>query len=216
MSIPVLILGESGTGKSTSLRNLDPAHTLLIQCVKKPLPFRSKDWSYRAKDNPSGNIFVTHDWMQIMTIMKKTQRRLIVVDDLQYMLSSEYMARASENGYQKFADLASHMWQVINSAMLLPDSTRVYFLAHTETTDDGVTRMKSMGRMIHEKLAIEGLFSIVLRTAVINGSYLFQTKNNGHDTVKAPVGLFEDEMIENDLSLIDAKLFEYYELSEAA
>ena len=216
MSVPVLILGESGTGKSTSLRNLDPAQTLLIQCAKKPLPFRSKQWGYLTKENPNGNIFVTSDWMKIIAIMKRTHRQIIVIDDLQYMLSGEYMARAAENGYQKFADLAAHMWQVIHAAMDLPESTRVYFMAHTETTDDGVTRMKSIGKMLHEKLTIEGLFSIVLRTSVVNGNYLFSTKNSGRDTVKTPVGLFEEEAIENDLAIIDAKLFEYYELKEAA
>jgi hypothetical protein len=216
MSISTVVLGESGTGKSASMRNLDPANTLLIQVVKKPLPFRSKGWSYfNAETNKTGNIFVSDDWSMIAMIMRKTKRKVIVVDDFQYVLANEFMRRSEERGFDKFTEIAKHAWELFNAANSLPDDVRVYLLSHTATDDQGHTKIKTIGKLLDEKITPEGLFTIVLRTVVTDKDYLFSTRNNGHDTVKTPIGLFDSERIPNDLAEVDAAISNFYELTGA-
>lgn len=216
MSISTVILGESGTGKTTSLRNLDPANTLLIQVVKKPLPFRSKGWSYfEPQKNKAGNIFVSDDWTTINTILRRTQRKVIVIDDFQYVLANEFMRRSDERGYDKFTEIAKHAWEIFNAANSLADDVRVYLLSHTATDEQGNTKLKTIGKMLDEKITPEGLFTIVLKTVVTDKDYFFSTKNSGHDTVKSPLGLFDSERIPNDLAAVDAAISSYYELTGA-
>ena len=218
MSIACMILGQSGTGKTASLRNLNPAHTLLIQAVKKPLPFRSKGWTWFDKEaNPHGNIFVTDQATTIIKLMRGTKRSVIVLDDFQYILANEFMRRVldKESGnaaFAKYNEIAHNAWSILMAASQLADDKRVYILGHTQEDDSGRIKAKTIGKLLDEKITIEGLLTIVLRTAVINGQYLFSTKNNGADTVKAPMGLFEDEHIENDLAAVDAAIFGYYQL----
>jgi hypothetical protein len=215
MSITTMILGESGTGKSASLRNLDPDHTLLIQSVKKPLPFKSSKWSRFTKENLTGNIFVSDRHDEIIKLMTKTRRKVIVLDDFQYTLANEYMRRTDETGFAKFTEIGKHAWDILTVAAGLPDDVRVYVLSHTETSESGRIKIKTIGKMLDEKITLEGMVSICLRTMIRDGQYFFSTKNNGSDTVKSPMGLFEDELIENDLSAVDTAIFNYYELTEA-
>lgn len=213
MSIATLILGKSGTGKSASLRNFNPADTLLLQVVRKPLPFRSAGWGYFHKDtNPTGNIIVTDHWETIIKALRGTKRKVIVLDDFQYLLANEYMRRTDERGYEKFTDIGRHAWEVITACSDLAADVRVYVLAHTDTNDVGETKMKTIGKMLDEKITPEGLFTIALRTAVTDGRYQFTTRNNGSDTVKAPMGLFDAEKIDNDLAAIDAAICTYYDI----
>lgn len=214
MSIATLVLGESGTGKSTSLRNMSPAETLLIQVIPKPLPFRSKDWRPISKDG--GNIIVSADSGQIVTAMQKTTRPIIVVDDFQYLLATEFMSRAHETGYTKFTEMASHYYNVLKAAAELAPHKRVYLLSHVDTSDTGQVRAKTIGKLLNEKITVEGLVTIVLRTQVINGQYVFATRNNGSDTTKTPMDLFAEETIPNDLAAVDAAIVAYYELAQAA
>lgn len=214
MSIATLILGESGTGKSTSLRNMDPAHTLLIQSIRKPLPFRSSAWLPLSKDG--GNIVVTDQSAKIIEAMHRTRREVIVIDDWQYILANEYMRRTDERGYEKFTDIGRHAWDILQAASNLSETKRVYIMAHTQSDDGGRTRIKTIGKMLDEKITPEGMFSIVLNTVVQNGNYLFCTRNNGTNTTKSPIGLFADELIDNDLAAVDAAIYHYYGLQEAA
>lgn len=216
MSISTIVLGESGTGKTASLRNLTTEGTLLIQAIKKPLPFRSNGWGYFSKENTSGNIFVKDDKDSIIHLMHKTTRKVIVIDDVQYIMANEYMRRSHETGYQKFTDIGKGIWEIMNAASSLPDDVRVYLLWHNQTDESGNSKAKSIGKMLDEKITIEGMVSIVLRTAIVNGNYLFATKNSGHDTTKTPMGLFEDETIPNDLASVDAAIQEYYQLGQKA
>lgn len=211
MSYPVLILGESGTGKSASMRNLNPENALLIQSVRKPLPFRN-DWKLVSTENKSGNVIVSRDYDSVRKWILNTRRDVVIVDDFQYLMFGEMMDRANDTGFQKFTDMASHVWSLINDVTNDAKNKRVYFLSHTETADDGKTRMKTVGKLLSEKLTVEGLFTIVLRTRVFNGTYQFTTQNNGNDTVKSPIGLFETSEIDNDLAAIDAAIVEYYGL----
>lgn len=215
MSIATLILGKSGTGKSTSLRNLDPAETLLIQVIRKPLPFRSKGWTYFDKDNnPTGNVFVSESWDKIIRLMRGTKRKVIVIDDLQYLLANEFMRRTDEKGFDKFTDIAKHAWEVMSVASDLAPDVRVYLLSHIEENEStGAMKMKTIGKLLDEKITPEGLVTIVLRTVVDGGTYRFATRNNGLDTTKSPMGLFEADRIENDLALVDAAIRDYYEIT---
>lgn len=214
MSVAIMVLGQSGTGKTTSLRHMDPSQTLLIQVISKPLPFRTKEWKPVSKDG--GNIIVASKSDLICQALRKTSRPVIVVDDLQYLLATEFMERAHEKGYDKFTEMARHYYDVLTTAMTLPADKRVYLLSHTDTSESGQVKAKTIGKLLDEKITVEGLVTIVVRTHVINGQYVFSTRNSGQDTVKTPLGLFDDEHIPNDLMEVDKAITAYYELSQAA
>lgn len=220
MSIATMIIGESGTGKSTSLRNLDPQNTLLIQAVKKPLPFRSTDWKPVVKGQ-GGSVFVSDNSAHIVAAMQRTDKEVIVIDDFQYVLANEFMRRVTDNetgngAFAKYNEIARHAWDVLMASTSLSDHKRVYILSHTSTDDFGKTKIKTIGKLLDEKIVMEGLVTIVLRTVVANGDYMFSTKNNGQDTVKSPIGLFESDLIENDLAQVDKAITAYYDLKQAA
>lgn len=205
-----MILGDSGTGKSTSMRNLDPSQTLLIQAVRKPLPFRPKGWQVKLSLNAPGNIIQTDDADKIEAAMRRSTQPVIVIDDFQYILANEFMRRSDERGFDKFTEIGRHAWNVMRAASELADDRRVYILAHTATDEGGRTKMKTIGKMLDEKVTPEGLFTIVLRTAVRDGVYLFGTQNSGNDTSKSPMGMFSDMYIDNDLAAVDAAICEYW------
>ena len=221
MSIATMILGESGTGKSTSLRNLNPQDVLLIQAVKKPLPFKSKDWTVASKENPNGSIYCTDQSANIVAAMNRTSKPIIVIDDFQYILANEFMRRVTDKevgnqAFAKYNEIARSAWDILMAASALPDYKRVYILAHTQTDEFGKTKVKTIGKLLDEKITPEGLLTIVMRSLVINEQYVFSTKNSGSDTVKTPIGLFDDNHIENDLMTVDKAITEYYDLKQAA
>lgn len=218
MSIATLILGKSGTGKSYSLRNLDPSDTLLIQIVRKPLPFKAAGWSRFDKErNPGGNIIVSERWETIIKAMRATRRRVIVIDDFQYLLANEFMRRSEEKSFDKFTEIARHAWEVMMAASDLPDDVRVYLLSHIEENEStGAMKMKTIGKLLDEKITPEGLVTIVLRTAVEDRQYQFVTQNNGLDTTKSPAGMFETDRIANDLAVVDAAVCAYYGIEPQA
>lgn len=211
MSIATLILGPSGAGKSTSMRFLPPSETLLIQTIRKPLPFRGK-WKPITKDNPDGSYFVTDNASVICRAIAKTDRKIIVIDDWNLILTNEFMRRSTENGFQKFSDIGRSAWDVLQAAIGAPDDVRVYLIGHSDTNELGQTKAKTIGRMIDEKFPVESHFSIVLRAARVDEDYVFHTQTNGSDTCKSPVGMFEGATIENDLAMVDQVITEYYEI----
>ena len=127
MSIATLVLGQSGTGKSTSLRHLNPNDVLLIQAIKKPLPFRSKDWKALTKEG--GSIYVSDNSEQIINVMRKCTRPIIIIDDMQYIMANEYMRRSQETGFAKFTEIGRKTWEIFNAASQLADDKRVYLLS---------------------------------------------------------------------------------------
>lgn len=210
MSIAVMVLGESGTGKSTSLRNLKPEETLLIQAVRKPLPFRAAGWAPYSKVTKKGQIITTDTPAHIEGAMRTIDRPVVVVDDFQYVLANEFMRRSDEKGFEKFTDIGRHAWDILRAATDLADTRRVYILAHTASDEFGRTKMKTIGKLLDEKITPEGLVTIVLRTVVRDGQYLFATQNSGSDTTKSPMGMFADLLIDNDLAAVDAAICDYY------
>ena len=216
MSIATIILGESGTGKSASMRNLDPEKTLLIQSVRKTLPFRGRAWSKLSKENPTGCVFVSDNSETIIKAMSRTKRKVIVIDDFQYVLANEFMRRSDEKGFEKFTDIGRHAWDILTAATKLPDDTRVYILSHIQTDEAGRSRIKTIGKLLDEKITIEGMVTIVLRTVVDGDNYQFATRNSGNDTTKSPMGMFESDRIPNDISAVDDAITSYYELPVAA
>lgn len=203
MGIPVLILGESGSGKSTSLRNFDPEEVAIYNIAGKPLPFKNgKDM--HCANHPS--------YTQIMKNMANRKFKTYVIDDSQYLLCFELFNRSSESGYAKYTEMAMHFYQLIQFVIRsMPDDCIVYFLHHTDTVD-GKTKAKTVGKMLDEKLTVEGLFSIVLMAYNNDGTHVFRTKSDGNDTVKSPMEMFDQEEIDNDLKLVDDTIREYYNL----
>lgn len=210
MSYATLVLGESGTGKTCSLRNLDPKNTLLIQPVRKPLPFRSAGWKEIKAKGDGNNILVCSNPQAIINCMHASPFDVIVVDDWQYILASMYMAARNVKGFDKFTEIGGAGFDIAKAASELGENKRVYVLAHTTSDEFGNTRIKTLGKLLDDKIVVEGMFTTVLRTHVENGRYLFSTQNSGSDTVKSPMGMFSEQYIENDLAAIDRVICDYY------
>ena len=210
MSYACLILGESGTGKTCSLRNLDPKNTLLIQPVRKPLPFRSTGWKEIKQKGDGNNILVCSNPQAIINCMHASPFDVIVVDDWQYILASMYMAARNVKGFDKFTEIGGAGFDIAKAASELGENKRVYVLAHTTSDEFGNTRIKTLGKLLDDKIVVEGMFTTVLRTHVENGRHLFSTQNSGSDTVKSPMGMFSEQYIENDLAAIDRVICDYY------
>lgn len=201
MGIPVLILGESGSGKSASLRNFTPEEISIFNVAGKPLPFRKKLPKVK-----------TSDYRMIMAGLQKSQKKSFAIDDSQYLLCFEMFDHAKETGYQKFTDMALHFYNLVKFVIeQMPDDRIVYFLHHTETADNGRIKAKTIGKMLDEKLTVEGLFSIVLLCRTDGQRHYFETQSDGLTTAKSPMEMFEFE-IDNDLKLVDQKIREYYEI----
>ena len=202
MAIPVLILGESGTGKSASMRNCTPERFGIINVSRKPLPFRS---SFKTYD--------TDDYAKIVGALKNGCAPSIVIDDSQYLMVNAFMRRSNEKGYEKYTDIAHAHWNLIDFVIgKMPPEKIVYFMSHVDRDQQGNEKAKTVGRMIDQYITLEGLFTIVLKTRVTDGRYTFQTHNSGFDTVKTPLGMFEQDEIDNDLMAVDDIIREYYDL----
>ena len=201
MGIPVLILGESGSGKTFAVKNMDPDAVGIFLVEKPRLPFRKE---FKCKKNAT--------YMDILRALADPKLKQYVIDDSQYLLVNEFFDRASEVGYQKFTDMALNFRNLIHFVInKAPDDVIVYFLHHTETDSNGRVKAKTIGKMLDEKLTVEGLFDIVLRTSVEADGHWFLTQSNGYDTVKSPEDMFP-EKVPNDLSIVDKTIREYYGL----
>lgn len=200
MGIPVLILGESGSGKSASMRNFNPDQVGIFNVGGKPLPFRNK---LKRVD--------TDSYAVIMSGLKSMNVPSAVIDDAQYLMANEFMRRCKEIGFQKFTDMAASHWQLVQTVVKdLPPDRIVYFLSHIERDQNGNEKCKTIGKMLDEKITIEGMFTVVLKTHVQDGRYTFFTQTNGQDTVKSPMGMFDSLEIDNDLAMVDKTIREYY------
>lgn len=208
MGQKVLVLGDSGTGKSASLRNFQPDEVFVINAAGKPLPFKN----HFETVTPSFRT-LTQD---VLKAMDSTDKKVIVIDDAQYIMSFQYMRRIKENGWDKWNDIQGDFFNIIQHCDDLPNDVVVYFLSHLQRDDEGHEKIKTMGKMLDEKITLEGLFTIVLKTSVADGQYFFLTQNSGLDTVKSPIGMFPTYAIDNDLKYVDTKIRNYYEIGDYA
>lgn len=215
MAIPIMILGESGSGKSASLRSVDPSTAILVQPISKPLPFRGA-WPKWDRATKTGSVVSSDNFDVICKVIHSAAavgKKMVIIDDFQYVMANEFMRRCNEKSFDKFTDIGNHAWQIINSAQAAAGDVRVYFLSHVENDSSGRSKVKTIGRMLDEKITLEGMFTIVLGAHVMDGRHVFTTKNSGMDTVKAPMGMFETAEIDNDLAMVDAAICDYYEIN---
>lgn len=204
MGLPVLILGESGSGKSTSLRNFEPEEVSIFNVAGKPLPFRKKL-----------PVKATSDYSTIQSLIQASKKKAFVIDDSQYLLCFESFAKAKETGYGKYTDMALHFYNLIQFVIRqTPPDVIVYFLHHTETdSNTGKVKAKTMGKMLDNQLTLEGLFSIVLIAYTDGKKHVFVTQSDGMTTCKSPMEMFPLE-IDNDLHLVDQTIRDYYNMNK--
>ena len=209
MGIPVMLIGKSGSGKSTSLRNFDEKELYLIKALSKPLPFRKKFES----------TFETDDYASILKALVKTQKKSIVIDDAGYLITNHFMKNHSSAGagngvISLYNEIGDRFWNLVNYVTTkLPEDKIVYFIMHEDKNDMGDIKPKTIGKLLDEKVCLEGMFTIVLRCISDETKHCFKTTTNGADVTKTPIGMFEDEEIDNDLKAVDTVIREYYGLT---
>lgn len=206
MSKKILILGRSGSGKSTSLRNFKKGEVGIISCVGKEMPFRTDIPIYE----PKLTLETMNRYPNTLMAIKNAKAKVLVIDDANYLMSTEFMATAGEKGFDKFTRMASNFTTLLNEVDELGDDITVYIMMHIELDADGYERPMTVGKLLSEKVCIEGLFTTVLKAIYDGGEYKFRTKTNGSDCVKTPLDMFQAESIDNDLKLVDKTIREYY------
>ncbi|SHN77510.1 AAA family ATPase [Desulfitobacterium chlororespirans] len=207
MGVPVLVIGKSGSGKSTSLRNFEENEIGLINVSRKPLPFRKK---FESTVN-------TDDYGIIEKCLVKTAKNSVVIDDAGYLIVNMFMKGHSSTGagnavfgfYNKVGD---SFWSLVEFVKSLPEYKIVYFIMHEEKNDFGDIKPKTIGKILDEKVCLEGMFTVVLRSVKSSDRYVFRTQSDGLDVAKSPMGLFDDIEIDNDLKAVDTAIRDYWNL----
>ena len=212
MGIPVLVLGKSGSGKTTGIRNLDPKHTVICQVEKQRLPVKTK-FPMTLKPATYSNIMAL---FKECNEGKRPDIKTIVLDDSQFLIVNEFFDKAAEKGYEKFTSIALNFRNLIHWVNIgLPEGVTVYFLHHTQLDDFGNIKAKTIGKMLDEKLTVEGCFDIVLMTERNQDGWWFRTHSAGNDPVKTPMEMFDDDLIPNDLAIVDKAVREYYGMEDS-
>lgn len=225
----IAIVGKSGTGKSTSIGNfpelkikgLQSKETVMINIAGKDLPFKGWKKLYTGKVKEGGNYIETSDFETIVKVIdyisaSRPDIKNIVIDDAQYIMAFEFMSRAKETGYGKFADLGVHLGAIVTSAKDCRNDLKVYFLWHPEEDKDTGFKMKTVGKMVDDYLTLEGLFTVVLYTLASKSSdckiaYQFVTNFDGKYPAKSPIGMFKELYIQNDLGFVSESIDKYNE-----
>jgi len=201
----ILIYGKSGSGKSRSLKNFGPEEIFLVNVIGKELPFRTK-FKY---------VSVTDSVDTIIAGLKRMPCKTAVIDDAGYLMTSQFMAGHSQpkkgsSSFDLYNDIADQFWKLIREIKALPEDVNVYITMHEDTSDYGDTRLRTIGKLLNEKVCIEGMSTIVLRCVTVGSEHFFRTQTDGSDITKAPEEMFEGEKIENDLKAVDARIREFY------
>ena len=202
-SVPVLLIGKSGSGKSASLRNFKKEEVAIANVLGKPLPFKS-DLEAPKVD----------DYNIILKAIQNTDKKVIVIDDANYLITNEFMNKSSVKGFDKYNEMGNNFFNLINGIKNIDGGKTVYLIMHEDVDDEGNVKPKTIGKLLDDKVNIQGMFTICIRAMYDNGNYIFRLKTNGQDCVKTPIGLFDEETIENDLKLVDEKIREYYDLDK--
>ena len=199
-----MILGESGSGKSYSIKNMNAENVGVFAVEKSLLPFRNK--GFKVAKNAT--------YSMIMNALKNPQLKAYVIDDSQYLMVNEFFDRAKDTGYQKYTDIGLHFRNLVHHInQNLPDDVIVYFLHHTEIdSNTGKTKAKTVGKMLDNYLTVEGCFNIVLQAVAEGKEHYFLTQSDGSNTAKSPEEMF-DVKIANDLNFVDNAIREYYGLA---
>ena len=194
MGIPVLVIGESGSGKTYSLRGFQPDEIGIFSVEKGRLPFKG---DYKIVKRATYN--------DISKIFRDPKLKRYAIDDSQFLMVNDMFDRAKETGYQKYTDLALSFRNLVHGVnMQLPDDVIVYFLHHTEhDNNSGKIKAKTVGKMIDQYLTLEGCFDIVLLTQTDGSEHCFVTQSDGYTTCKSPAEMFPDVKIPNDLKMVD-------------
>ena len=202
MGIPVLCLGQSGSGKSTSMRNFAEDEIGIFNVAGKPLPFRKK---LPVVNNARYDI--------IRKVLTNPKLKTYVIDDSQYLLAFALFDKAKEQGYTKFTNIAVDFRNLIQHIIVnTPDDCIVYFMHHTEKDETGMIKAKTVGKMLDNALTVEGLFSVVLMAEAEGRDHYFITQSDGTNTCKSPMDMFADYKIDNDLKMVDETIREYWGL----
>lgn len=225
MAQSILVIAESGTGKSTSIESLDPKETFIINVANKPLPFKGwkKKYTMWSKENPTGNMYDKSGVANIEACIKyvndkRPEIKNLVIDDFQYMSSFEFFERVDEKGYEKFTQIGAGLARIARMPKDMREDLMVFFLTHAEEAADleGKKRYKAktIGKMVDEKLTLEGLFSIVLFGKAKKNKdgeirYVFETQNNGENTCKSPKGMFPTFEVENNLQYVRESIINF-------
>ena len=210
MAIPVLIIGKSGSGKSASMRNCVGKSFSLINVLKKPLPFRGAIPTIQ-----------TDDYSYIMRAMQSSQAKSIVIDDAGYLITNHFMRGHSTAGkgngvFALYNDLGDQYWKLVQFVVNnLPEDKIVYFMMHEDKNDFGDVKPKTIGKMLDEKVCLEGLFTIVLRCITDGDRHLFITQSADGAVSKSPMEMFSELEIDNDLYMVDQIIREYYGFDKA-
>jgi len=210
MAKSILIIGESGSGKSRSLINLDPKETVLINVANKALPFRG--WVNKFSiENKNYKFTMDHSEIAVSITNisnKRPEIKTIIVDDFQYTLVDEFVERAKEIGFTKFNEMAKHIYDLTGPKFIAPlrSDLTIVFLAHNEIKDDGKSDMKTIGKILDGHIKVAGLFTVMLHTEIVFGSgtpsFYFRTITDGSKVCKSPEGMFPDKLIPNDLDYV--------------
>ena len=216
MSQSILIVGESGVGKSTSIRTLPPEETMIISVIGKSLPFRGAKAKYTklSSDGMEGNFYVTDDSTSIMRAIKLVNERrpdikYLVIDDFGYTMTNSFMRRALEVGYRKFSEIGFDAFKVFDVVSNLRGDLFCFIMMHTEIDQNGRYKPKSIGKMVDQYVCIEGKFSCVFHAVASEGKYRFITNNDGQHMARSPMGMYEELLIDNDLLAIVNRINEY-------
>ena len=207
MATPILIMGKSGSGKSASLRNcVGNPDWNLIRVLNKPLPFKGKIDGWK-----------TDDYQTVMRCMAQSKARNIVLDDAGYLITNHFMKGHSSAGagngvFTLYNNIGDYFWQLIQFIVKLPEEKIVYVIMHEEKNDFGDIKPKTIGKLLDEKVCVEGMFTIVLRCIEESSKHLFVTQSEGGAVSKSPIGMFETLTIDNDLLLVEKAVREYYEI----
>jgi hypothetical protein len=214
MSNAILIIGQSGSGKSTAVRTLPPKETFIVNVVDKPLPFRGSRKAYTrlSKDNPTGNYYSTDSHQKLMQIIQgvndqRPEIKYLVIDDFGYSISNDFMRKAQVKGYEKYTELGKNAFEIFDKLITLRDDLFVFVMMHTEV-DKLAGISKPVGQMIDQYVCIEGRFTYVLHSFVVDGQYGFITNQDNFHMAKSPMGLF-DLKIDNDLLFVATQINNY-------
>ena len=202
-SVPVLLIGQSGSGKSTSLRNFTKDEVAVVNVLGKPLPFKSDIKAPKCDDYAS-----------ILKAIAGTKKKTIVIDDANYLITNEFMNKSSVKGFDKYNEMGNNFFNLINGIKNIEGGKTVYLIMHEDTDENGNVKPKTIGKLLDDKVNIQGMFTVCIRSMFDNGNYIFRLKTNGQDCVKTPFGMFESDTMENDLKEFDKVVREYYDLDK--